>query len=461
MATDTLTAAAPSPSHAGRLDPPALAPNVRLVGEFEGSGFEEPQWLIEREGQFVQVTDLLYRLAEQLDGRRTIDEIAAQLTAATDWEVTPDDVRYLLETRLAPLRLVRGHPEPAAEPLRRPDPSALSVNLRTKTIGPRLIDPATRVLQHLFAPPVVVLVLTLATLGEVWLYRSGVLLGAFVDALYTPGFLLIAIALVLLGAAFHELGHASALRYGGGRARAIGAGIYLVFPVFYTDVTDSYRLSRWARVRTGLGGIYFHLVFVLGLIGVALAFDQRFLLVAVLLVNLEIVRQLVPFVRLDGYWVLTDLTGIPDFFSLMEPFVRSLLPAAPPGLKLPRLKPWAKAVFASYIGLLVPAICVLLFLLVEHAPRVARVLWDAVVVQVGLLSTGWGDADVLAVATALAQLAILSVSAVGSAYVLFGSAWKLVRASWRLRAPARRAVALAAVSVPAGLVALHWGAGPP
>src|SRR5207237_4581610 len=107
------------------------------------------------------------------------------------------------------------------------------------------------------------------------------------------------------------------------------------------------------------------------------------------------------------------------------------------------------------------AIGVLLFLLVEHAPRVARVLWDAVVVQVGLLSTGWGDADVLAVATALAQLAILSVSALGSAYVLFGSAWKLARASWRLRTPARRAVALAAVSVAAGLVALHWGAGPP
>jgi putative peptide zinc metalloprotease protein len=440
-------------------DRPKLAPNVRLVGEFQGSGFAERQWLIERQGQFVQVSDLLYRLAEQLDGRRTVDEIADALTTVTDWAVTPEDVRHLIDAKLIPMRLVAadGAVPTAVVDSREATRSPLAVNLRTKTIGPRVLDPVTAALQYLFAPAITVAVLAATVLAEVWLYRSGALFDAFVDALYTPGFLLIAFGLVLLGAGVHELGHASALRYGGGRARAIGAGFYLVFPVFYTDVTDSYRLGRWGRVRTGLGGVYFHLIFILALVGAALALDQRFLLVAVVLINLEIVRQFIPFVRLDGYWVLTDLTGIPDFFSQMEPFVRSLLPERAKGVRLPPLKPWAKAVFLTYICLLIPALGFLLFLLAKSAPRIASVLWDALVTHTNILAAAWSEGDALTAATSLVQIAILGISGLGTAYILFGLVWKLLRAPVRQPTPARRALALVGAAAIAAVLVLLWG----
>ena len=35
-------------------------------------------------------------------------------------------------------------------------------------------------------------------------------------------------------------------------------GLYMVWPAFYTDVTDSYRLPRRDRLRVDLGGIYFN-----------------------------------------------------------------------------------------------------------------------------------------------------------------------------------------------------------
>jgi putative peptide zinc metalloprotease protein len=445
----------PSPV-AGR---PKLAPSVRLIGEFKGSGFAERQWLIEREGQFIQVTDLLYRLAERLDGTRTLDEIAEALTTATNWAVTAQDVQHLIEAKLIPMRLVSANEAvaTAGTDSRDTKPSPLAVNLRTKTVGPRVLDPLTGALRHLFAPPIIAAVLAATAIAEVWLYRSGALFGAFVDALYTPGFLLIAFGLLLLGAGFHELGHASALRYGGGRARAIGAGFYLFFPVFYTDVTDSYRLGRWGRVRTGLGGVYFHLIFTLGLVGTALVFDQRFLLVAVVLINLEIVRQFIPFVRLDGYWVLTDLTGIPDFFSQMEPFVRSLLPARAQGVRLPRLKPWAKAVFITYICLLLPALGFLLFLLAKNAPRIASVLWDAVLTQTNILSAAWSDGDALTAATSLVQIVLLGVSGIGTAYILLGLVWKVLRAPARQPTPARRAFAVGGAAAIVAVLTLLWG----
>jgi hypothetical protein len=98
---------------------------------------------------------------------------------------------------------------------------------------------------------------------DIWLFLfHGVTAGAR-NFVYRPlGPLLVAALLVVAGA-FHELGHGTACRYGGGRPGRIGLGVYLVWPVFYRDATDSYRLDRRERLRTDLGGIYLDLVFVL------------------------------------------------------------------------------------------------------------------------------------------------------------------------------------------------------
>ena len=37
----------------------AASPGVRLVGELQGAAFEERQWLVERHGAFLQLTELL------------------------------------------------------------------------------------------------------------------------------------------------------------------------------------------------------------------------------------------------------------------------------------------------------------------------------------------------------------------------------------------------------------------
>ena len=71
------------------------------------------------------------------------------------------------------------------------------------------------------------------------------------------------LASVVVATAFHELGHASACRYGGARPGVMGVGVYLVWPAFYCDVTDAYRLNRAGRLRTDLGGVYFNAIFAL------------------------------------------------------------------------------------------------------------------------------------------------------------------------------------------------------
>src|SRR5918992_149167 len=131
---------------------PALAPSVQLVGELQGSGFKDRQWLIQRDGHYIQVTELLYRVAEQTNGERTLKEIAAELTERTDWVVTEDHVRLLLQ-KLIPLELIATTHGSVALPAEASSShqtgSLLSLGIRTQIISPHIITPLAKVLQIL------------------------------------------------------------------------------------------------------------------------------------------------------------------------------------------------------------------------------------------------------------------------------------------------------------------------
>ena len=135
--------------------------------------------------------------------------------------------------------------------------------------------------------------------------------------------LLIVVGLTVASAAFHECGHATGCRYGGARPGRIGVGIYLVWPSFFTNVTDSYRLSRGGRLRTDLGGLYFNLVFMLALAGIYAVTSAQVLLLVIAITHLEMLEQLLPFVRFDGYFILSDLVGVPDLFARVAPILRA------------------------------------------------------------------------------------------------------------------------------------------
>ena len=205
---------------------PALAPEVQLVGEMPETGFTERQWLVKRGDRFVQITELLYRVVEQMDGERTLEEIAERATESTEWLVSAANVRQLIQLKLIPAGLVTpaGGVTSGKAPSRDRTPSPLALNMRLRTIGPRVIDPITKVLQFLYAPPVLIPVLIAIVIAHGWLYFVHGVVGSVLEVLYTPGLLLVVLAIVLVSGIFHEFGHASALRYGGGQVRGMGVG---------------------------------------------------------------------------------------------------------------------------------------------------------------------------------------------------------------------------------------------
>ncbi len=136
----------------------------------------------------------------------------------------------------------------------------------------------------------------------------------------------------------------------------MGVGLYLVWPAFYCDVTDAYRLNRAGRLRTDLGGVYFNAIFALLAGAVYFATGEEAALLAAVVQHIILLQQLLPLLRFDGYYVLTDLTGVPDILSRIKPIFRSLVPGRSHDPRVAELKPWVRIVVTTYLLILLPVL---------------------------------------------------------------------------------------------------------
>jgi putative peptide zinc metalloprotease protein len=60
---------------------PQLAEGTELIGEYQGSGFQEPRYILRRaDGQVIQLPRLSYLLASIMDSRRDLKQVAMLLS---------------------------------------------------------------------------------------------------------------------------------------------------------------------------------------------------------------------------------------------------------------------------------------------------------------------------------------------------------------------------------------------
>jgi putative peptide zinc metalloprotease protein len=395
-----------------------------------------------------------------LDGSRGADDIAAAVSAGLGRSLTGDQVRYLITAKLAPLGIVAGHgtsAPPTASPL-------LALRARVTLLPAAVACAAGTFLRPLFRPPVVAAVIASVIAVDFWIFTTHGLAPAFRQLLNDPVDLLLVVGLSLVSALFHECGHAAGCRYGGARPGRIGAGLYLVWPAFFTNVTDSYRLSRAGRLRTDLGGLYFNLIFMLVLAACYEATSAEILLLVITVTHLEMLEQLMPVARFDGYFILSDLVGVPDLFNRVTPVLRDCLsrwPGASGSRREPQatgLRRGARIVITAWVLCVVPLLAVTMGYLVLHLPEINRALWQSASHAAHLAGGALaGRRYAAATADALGvTLALLSIA--GSLYVAVGLARRAVAAGlrWSAGRPKRRGLALAAGVALAVPLAVFW-----
>jgi putative peptide zinc metalloprotease protein len=316
-------------------------------------------------------------------------------------------------------------------------------------------------LRPLFRPPVIAAVLAVTAALDWWIFAVHGLGGGLAQALRYPAGLITVFALFVASAAVHELGHAAGCRYGGARPGRIGAGIYLLWPSFFTNVTDSYRLNRAGRLRTDLGGLYFNLLTILALAGIYAATGSEVLLLAIAAIHLQMLEQLLPFARFDGYWILSDLIGVPDLFARVAPIVKNALTRGKhPDPRINGMRPAARAAVTAWVLCLIPVLGFTAGYLLLRLPAIDRALWHAVAAQVHATATAVTAGRYPAAAVAAISLALAAVTGGGSLYLIAATACRAVAATsrWTAGRPARRLLAILAAAACLTALALFWTA---
>ena len=257
-------------------------------------------------GRFLALSADAARFLRLVDGRRDLAELARLHAAERDRPFTPEAAERLIRTTFLPAGLIHfGQPPPD------PGPPRSRLWLRLPLIPAGAASSLGRRLAPLFGRRSVVPGLVLAAGLHLAFYLSRPRLGLEGAGLGSEGWLP-ATALYLLGSIWHELGHVAALRRSGEAPGGIGLGMYYAVPVFHSDVSRAWLLSRRDRATVDLGGMYFQALFAGGLCAVYLVLGGAAWSKAILFTDLALLLNLNPFLRMDGYWLVADLTGSLD-----------------------------------------------------------------------------------------------------------------------------------------------------
>ena len=147
----------------------------------------------------------------------------------------------------------------------------------------------------------------------------------------------------------HEFGHAFMAKRAGCRVQSMGLAFMVLLPMFYTDVSDAWRVNdRRSRLLIGAGGVLAELVLaVLALLAWSLLPDgpartSAFMLasatwITTLLINLN------PFMRFDGYFLLSDLWAVDNLQARAFALCRWRLSEALFGYGESMPEPWQPA----------------------------------------------------------------------------------------------------------------------
>ena len=205
----------------------------------------------------------------------------------------------------------------------RPELPVPQMRLRVEFIPPLLAGKLSAFLRPFYAPRVFWWGAGLLAAGQVAAHAL-----AAPAALPTGAQLWVALPLVYASMVMHEFGHVAATARAGVKHGGIGFGLYAyLFPVLYADVSGIWLASRQERIIANLAGIYAQVLYAAALAGGYALSGYAPLRFAAGAVSIMALWQFNPFVRHDGYWLLSDLTNTPNLLPRANAVVREALSA--------------------------------------------------------------------------------------------------------------------------------------
>ena len=286
-----------------------LKESVEIL-RFDTSSNEE-QYILCYENRRWQVAELVYLICNEIDGEKTSKEIADSLSVSE--KVVESVVNDFLANKGL---LVNTHAPKTSKKENLNKYLWLKIPLIK---GEYILK--TKFLKVLYNKKLMISLISLSILIQIVSYINTLSLNDFLTLnvlnLSSVPLMFIILFLSLLT---HELGHMAAFMKYDMVPGNIGFGMYFTAPALFSDVSSAWKLSRKQRVLVDIGGMYFEFLFNTILCILGLVINNSFYIYISFLSQINILRNLNPFLKYDGYWVATDLLGIPNLHDKVKGF---------------------------------------------------------------------------------------------------------------------------------------------
>lgn len=275
--------------------------------------------------KFYRFTGTSALLLKTLDGNTGPDDIPGRLAQLANVRISPQAVNQFLQ-RLGEMELLEGSERPLETQRRHTDDI---LNIRLKAFDPRrLFDRLLPRTVFLFTPAFFCISLVLMLAAVYVSITRGREIGGSVLQLITPSGLPEFLILALIIGAIHELAHGLACEHFGGRVREIGFLLMFFQPCFYCDVSASWMLSKRQRLIVMLAGNYSTFLLWTCATLAWRVLDSKTVLShlcvsVVLICGLSLFANFNPLIKLDGYYILSDLLEMPNLRPRTLAYLRS------------------------------------------------------------------------------------------------------------------------------------------
>ncbi|QBD77708.1 hypothetical protein EPA93_17600 [Ktedonosporobacter rubrisoli] len=257
---------------------------------------------VSRNKKHIELSPLAYELLKKVAAGDSFSAIAQGVSTAGKAHVSADEVQKAYETIIAKIKKIDGDQQTRQK----------DFWLKFSLVPASRVQQFASLLTFLFQAPIAFSLLSALVILLACALKQGL---SQIILQPDPLTLLLAYSLFLISLLMHEFGHSSACVKGGIKPSEIGLAVYLIFPVFYSDVSASWQLSRWRKVRVDTAGVYFQLCAAVLYLLIWLIARQPAFQLALAMILGSCLFSLNPFLKFDGYWVLSDLFGIANLYK--------------------------------------------------------------------------------------------------------------------------------------------------
>ena len=193
----------------------------------------EGRYLVCLDGRYYEVSRSVAVLLDTVRECSSLSEVAVLLSRRTGRRYSESEIEAVLQQFI---RKTTGTEERLAK---KKSPFIVNIGL----LPPETVRRVADWLKFLFTIPIVLPVICLLLICEILFFTRD--LGVIRTLSGADGWTVaLVLGLFILNSMFHEFGHAAACRHFGADNGGVGFGLYISFPVFYTDVSDIWRLTR-------------------------------------------------------------------------------------------------------------------------------------------------------------------------------------------------------------------------